>query len=117
MTGHEGDVNTLSDVNKNDIASGSSDHTVRIWRLFEKKGFECIKVMQGHSAAIWKVIRINDNAISSCSHDKTVKLWRITEGECIKTFRDMTNYVYSLLLFDDKKILAGDNLGNITIWD
>jgi len=109
LTGHEGDVNSICDVSKNEIASGSSDHTIRIWKLFEKKGFECVKVMQGHSAPIWKVIRINDNAVGSCSHDKTIKLWRNSEGECIKTFRETNYYIFSLLLFDDKKILAGDN--------
>lgn len=52
LDGHGGTVNALSwSFDGRRIGSGSSDHTVRVWRIYKRK-FECTDILHGHNSII-----------------------------------------------------------------
>ncbi|KAJ7538291.1 hypothetical protein O6H91_11G042000 [Diphasiastrum complanatum] len=57
--------------------------------------------------------------IVSCSSDTTLKAWKaFSSGECVRTFRQHSDYVTSLAAAKDSNILASGGLGcEVFLWD
>lgn len=73
MDGHRMGVSCLAFLSANLIASGSDDHTVKIWDLNE--GI-CIATLEGHTRGITALSAGSDGlSLSSASIDGTVKMW------------------------------------------
>ena len=82
LEGHVNSVRTFCQINKKYFASGSFDHTIKIWDI---DSWECIQTLNGHELNIICLISLkyqnqNDNEnnqlIASCSNDKTIKIWK-----------------------------------------
>ena len=82
----------------------------------EKKGFSCIKTLEGHSEKIVTLIELSSGQIASGSYDKTIRIWDInTEKEEI--IIKEKGRVFCLLEFEKNKILSGTSDNSITLWD
>ena len=79
--GHTHSVNTVSLSRNGIIASGSYDHTIRLWDVATK---ENIVTLSGHTAPITSVSFSPDGTILvSGSEDHTVKLWDVFEWAAV----------------------------------
>jgi phospholipase A-2-activating protein len=58
--GHSDNVCALDVSIKNDIVSGSWDHSIKIW-----KNYECVSTLTGHSHAVWDVLCLEKEYILS----------------------------------------------------
>lgn len=74
--GH-GDAVRCIDMCNDVIASGSYDHTVRLWRTDLP---DSLHVLVGHEDKIYS-IRMTDEWIASGSLDTTIRVWHIATGE------------------------------------
>jgi len=64
-------------------ASGSSDKTVRLWDLEEKRERA---VLRGHAATVASVTFSPDGRLlASASHDSTVRLWDVAAAQPVAT--------------------------------
>ena len=98
------------------IASGSSDRTVKIWKL--ETGRE-LRTLRGHSDRVNSVCYSPDGkAVASGSRDDTIKLWDVASGECIKTLTEHKGSVESIVYNSDGKYLASGSFDHtIKLWD
>ena len=66
------------------LATGSADHTVRIWDLRKKN---CAYIIPAHSALISavKYQPVHGNYLVTSSYDTTCKLWNASTYSHIKT--------------------------------
>ena len=73
-------------MNEEEIASGSDDKTIKIWKkkenifLFWKKDsnqFELVQTITGHSGIVYTLIKLNEEEIASGSRDKTIKIFSL----------------------------------------
>ncbi|MEO0968738.1 MAG: hypothetical protein AAFX80_10460, partial [Cyanobacteria bacterium J06639_18] len=72
LEGHTNRVNSVAFSPDNNIASGSSDNTVKLWNL---QG-HLIKTLKGHYSDVNSIAFSPDgNTIASASTDRTIKLW------------------------------------------
>ena len=72
------------------LASGSDDHTVRLWDVTSG---QCLKILQGHTNGVWSVAFSPDGqTLASGSQDETIKLWDVQTGECCKILRSERLY-------------------------
>jgi WD40 repeat protein len=66
------------------LASGGSDHTVRVWNLASGK---CMYTLQGHEGSVNSIDWSSDGArIVSGSSDRTVRLWDTLARRCVRVY-------------------------------
>ncbi len=68
----------------NDKIISSSDCTIKLWSLTEKK---CIRTFSGHRFRVNHIKMITDDCFLSCSNDDTIRYWNIESDECLKIFK------------------------------
>jgi WD40 repeat protein/serine/threonine protein kinase len=97
-------------------ASGSYDHTVRVWEV--ESGKE-IHRLEGHTGRITGVCFTPDGKhVVSGSEDKTVRLWNVTNGNKVRRFQHAGGVGYGLMVTPDgKRILSWSHDKVVTSWD
>jgi phospholipase A-2-activating protein len=71
LLGHEGAVNSLSQVTENELVSGSWDATAKIWDLETGK---VKQTLTGHTHAV-SVLAIKGGTVITGSQDKMIRIW------------------------------------------
>lgn len=69
IRGHNSDIFTMIKINNHIFATGSTDHSIKLWDIIT---FKCIKVIKGHSLDIL-CLASNHEFLWSGSMDKTIK--------------------------------------------
>lgn len=110
LLGHTDNVKCIEfiDAQKNLIASGSSDCTVRLWSCHDSAP---VGELHGHKSRIWDISASRSGSLlASASADTTVKIWNIADmgvadctnelnvsqiDSCIRTLTGSTGDVYS----------------------
>ncbi len=96
------------------IASGSWDHTIRIWELSSGK---CIQTLAGHKDKIWSVsFSPGGKYLASGSLDKTVKIWDINSGNCVSTLTVNDEVASVCFSPDGRYLVSGSDRGYIDLW-
>lgn len=112
------------------LASGHEDQTVRLWDLSAGK---CIQTLHGHTNRIWSVAfappskngmveaqntHSEDAMLASGSGDRTIKLWNWRTGQCLKTLRGHSSWVWSVAFSPNGVWLASSSYDRtIKLWD
>jgi WD40 repeat protein len=110
--GHIKGLVTLIELSDGHLASGSRDHTIKIW---DRAG-NCINTLKGHTNTVCTLIELLDGNLASSSMDHTIKIWD-RAGKCINTFKGHTGFVGKVIELSDK-FLASCSFDNlIKIWD
>jgi WD40 repeat protein/serine/threonine protein kinase len=117
LRGHTGAVNSVAwSPDRRHLASGSDDHTVRIWDTVEAKP---ISVLRGHSLQVNSVAWSPDGRyLASASNDETVRIWDWAAEEVVHTLTEHKQKVHSVTWSPDGKQLASAGKGStVRIWD
>ena len=99
------------------IASGSVDHTIRLW---EVETGRMLKILRGHTDAVRCLAFSPDGELlASGSTDRTIRLWNVKTGEYIRMlFGRYDHAVHSLSFSPDGLMLArGNENKDIKIWE
>lgn len=112
--GHEANVSCLDTINdgKALLASGSWDHTVRVWESPESSF-----ALTGHTQNVWGVKFVSPTQLLSASADKTIKLWDLTSRKCVKTFTGHTDAVRAIALVSSTSFVSASNDGTLKFWN
>lgn len=101
------------------IASGSSDHTIKLWQLETGKLVRTLgRWFDGHSSMVQTVsFSPNGQLLASGSWDDTIKLWLLSTGKPIRTLMTRSNWVNSVAFSPDGQLLASGGANNtIKLW-
>lgn len=107
--GHDGWVDSL-DISGNLLATGSGDHTVKLWNIETGK---CIKTFSGHSSMVGKVV-FYDKHLVSCADE--IKIWapeNTVEEKNIMEHKGSVN----ALMFHGPYLFSGSQDGTVRQWD
>ena len=102
--------------NSKQIASASSDNTVKLWR----RPFQGTPVtLKGHTAEVLSVsFSPNHKILASASSDATIKLWDTSKVKEIKTLKGHSASVNSVRFSPDGKIIASaSDDKTVKLWD
>ena len=131
LTGHIGYVHSLqwlpSDGNNNNnnnnnnkddddvLASGSRDHTVKLWHT---RTGQCLRTLTGHTRAV-VALALMDNRwrLASGSADTSVRVWSTRSGQCMRVLRGHTNMVVALASISASRLASGSWDRKLMLWD
>ncbi len=75
-------IKCLVNLDESQIASGSTDETIKIWSLIRGK---CIQTFDEHKDRVNSILKLEDNQIISENTDGTMKIQSLNQDSCIKT--------------------------------
>jgi WD40 repeat protein len=105
----------LKTLPNNQVASGSSDKTIRIWNL---KTTESIATLTGHRKAVLCFCYYTEkNILISGSEDHIIKLWNMTTYQFIKGLNGHDSSIKDLRLTLDYKLVSSSYDHTIKVWD
>jgi len=104
------------------LATASSDRTVRLWKLVDRRDPVSIEVLTGHSSPVNSVSFSPDGTtLATASSDRTVRLWNRTDltGSVLKaTLTGQSGVVRSVAFASDGHTLAtGGDDATTVLWD
>lgn len=101
---HRGRINSLAGLPGGQLASASSDKTIKIWDI---NSGQCLKTLERHTNQINTLVVLpGGQQLASGSEDSLIKIWDVEKGQCIKTL-DIPNYIHSAI---DELIVLPDGL-------
>ncbi|GCA63735.1 hypothetical protein KIPB_011637, partial [Kipferlia bialata] len=113
FTGHMRNVYCL-DARGKSLASGSGDHTARLWDLVSgREG----AVLRGHTGRIRTCcFGLTDAVLATGSSDRTVRLWDTRSTKATHLLKGHTDHVTSLEM-DELRLVSGSQDGCVRVWD
>ena len=100
------------------LASGSADHTIRVWHLAADG--ECTHTLVGHSHQVsalkWRRSGGGGQLVSA-SWDRSVRVWHVESGQCVRTLIGHKHFVCSLELLSTHKLASGSADHTIRVWN
>jgi WD40 repeat protein len=121
LSGHRYRVISLALFNSSEqqqqqlLASGSSNHTMRLWDLHTK---ECVAVLDGHTDFVTSLAFSPDSRLlASASYDQSVRLWDVMERQPAQVLQGHTDWVNSVSFSPDGQLLASGSWdGTVQLW-
>lgn len=114
LTGHQEGVTTVAfSPQRNFLASGSRDKTIRLWQ----SNGQLKQTLKGHQGSIYRVSFSPDGqTLASASQDDTIKLWDVS-GQLLKTLTGHQGSVYAVTFSPDGRYLASASRDKtVRIW-
>jgi WD40 repeat protein len=106
-------------VNKNQVISASSDHTLIIWKLLTKANnkyeLDEFNFLLGHESDV-VCLDFNNDYIASGGSDSLVIVWSLSSGSLIFKLKGHLGSVRYIYMDDFKLVTAGD-AKKINVWD
>ena len=79
LVGHTDRIRAAAVLQNDQLASGSLDHTVRLWR----HDGSCTFVLVGHSSPVHSLVALDTGNVVSMSDDGSMRVWDTTGGTCV----------------------------------
>jgi WD40 repeat protein len=110
LRGHERGVVSLAMIDRNHLASGSIDKTIRIWNLNSQ---ETVQVLRGHESEVTGLAPISSRLLVSAGADRTIKLWDLETGTPVIDLHLDTGLSSLAVMPDRRTLVAGDVAGTV----
>jgi WD40 repeat protein len=97
------------------IISGSSDHTLRLWRV---ETGECLQLMQHDGNHSVRSVAFSPNGRYAVSGgDETLRLWDLKTGSCLDILKGHSDDVYSVAFSPDGRyVISGSKDETLALW-
>jgi WD40 repeat protein/predicted acylesterase/phospholipase RssA len=96
------------------LASGSNDHTARLW---DPVRGTCLHVLEGHTSWVWAIaFDLDGTTVATASRDYSVGLWEVNSGKLIRTLSGHEDEVHSVAFLNSTLLASGSDDNSIRIW-
>jgi RNA polymerase sigma factor (sigma-70 family) len=110
---HDGPIQSIAVSSTGMVATGGSDHTVRLW---DGQTGKQLKVLRGHVGAVHFLAFSPDGQrlASACQDDRVISVWDVGSGKEVRQFRWTIQPRGLAFLAGGKELLV---MGKETVWD
>jgi WD40 repeat protein len=112
--GHSSSLKGLASLKTGDLASGSSDGSIKIWN---KNDGTLKRTPVGHNSYVFVLTTLLNDDLASGSNDKTIKIWNVNDGSLKRTLAGHTGDIYALKILQNWDIASGSSDNMIKIWN
>jgi WD40 repeat protein len=112
LPGHTATVTSVIRLTDKEIASGSEDHTIKIWSVYGVH----LKTLSGHAGFINCMTMVSKDIIASSSNDNTIRYWNIATGELMYTLPAHHDNIPIICKADDMEIVSCSHDCTIRLW-
>ena len=117
LESHKSSIWSLFQNSNNLLFSGSSDKTIKVWKLEESSGLNLF-TLKGHKGIIYSINEMKNKNLISISDDRTIKIWSIFEQKCLNTlYYDFPLTSLCICPYNEDLIYTGDENNTISIWN
>jgi WD40 repeat protein len=98
------------------LASGSYDHTVRLW---DPATGQCLQTLEGHSSGVRTLASSPDGSrLASGSEDHTVRLWDLATAQSLQTLEGHRGWMNTLAFsLDGSRLASGSDDRTVRLWN
>ncbi len=112
---HQGCVRCVALMPSRTVISGGDDKTLKKWDISTG---DCLLTLETkHYDIISCVAVVNDQLVASGSCDNLIKLWDLTSQTCISNPYGHTNWIRSILPWNQTLLISASADYTITIWN
>ncbi|MBD1867989.1 serine/threonine protein kinase [Cyanobacteria bacterium FACHB-471] len=116
LTGHSSMVTAIAFNADGNIASASTDKTIKVWDITLGHAIQTLTEGSGESPAI--ATSTDGKLLASSSMGNTIKVWNLDTGELLHTLRGHTWTISAIAMSPDGQTLVSSSEDNtIKIWD
>jgi len=115
LKGHNGSVSCVLELADGRLASGSEDHTVRIWEL-KNQGPSAL-LLEGHTHHVTSIAQLEDGRLASASNDETIRLWDKDTGIESCQLKGHSHFVTCILPLGATRLVSGSRDRTLRVWD
>lgn len=115
FSSHKTNVICLKILMDKKFASGSYDHTIKIYD-YSKDEYKEEGTLEGHTFTVYCIEQMKNSNIISGSGDFSIKLWDIKTFTCLATVTEHHNYVVSLCIIDEDQFASGSYDCRVIVW-
>ena len=114
LDGHIDRVNSVCALGDGRIASGSGDHTVRVW---DSASGVCLRVLEGHTSYVTSVCSLGEGRLASASDDKALRVWDAGSGACMHVLQGHTARVSGICAISNLLLVSTSADKTVRVWD
>ena len=120
--GHSSQVLCLKVLPNGQLASGSSDFSIKLWSVISDQTNDCLFTLTGHYESITSLDYLETrNFLVSASEDKNIRVWNLKERQCERIISGHTDVVTCVKCFKGENgeefICSGSHDYTIEIWN
>jgi WD40 repeat protein len=130
LGGHKDVIRAILQLQNNQVATASSDKSIRIWDLSSSiyyfpaaniSASRCKKVLKEHTNGVFCLAQLGNGILASGSEDRTIRLWDLKAEvgkECVRVLTGHKGSVFALcLLSDGATLISGGSDHSVRMWD
>ena len=112
LTGATGVVSSIAYCPSLDLVAAGTHSSIPMWHLSTG---ESVTRLTGHTSAVTSLLfhPINPNILISCSGDESIRMWNVSDSVCVCCVKVHTDWIYSLSVSPDGKVLLSVSRDNI----
>ena len=120
LHGHKESIECLECISTSKIASGSDDHTIKIWNLGNGKCFQKITTLSLHTEDITALCSLKPNIMVSGSMDHSLVAWDLEGFIQPKVLLGHSSYIVGIVTincYNNLHIISGEYKGILMAWN
>jgi len=118
IVAHSARISSIIVLDNGNLASGSYDYSIKIWKKVNETWFEFLRKLTNHAGEVNSLAVLPNGMFASASSDKSIRIWNQNTLECVRILADHINAVTGLAVLEKSECFVSISFDRTAIvWD